>query len=98
MPITVSKQRSSIEKIRARQRRYKAMGRCWCGRELRSGYKRCDNCIKRIDTQRSDYQKAGRCYCGNPLGSETKRNGTPYKTCRQCRERELLRYHGRKGS
>ena len=94
-PMTESKRRSNIKKIQARQRRYHALGRCRCGRELRLGYKRCDNCIKRIDKMRANYQKAGRCYCGNPVFPRTKPNGTPYRTCHQCRERELLRYHGR---
>ena len=37
--MTESKRRANIEKVQARQNRYKAMGRCWCGREVRLGYK-----------------------------------------------------------
>ena len=46
--MTESKRRSNIKKIQARQRRYHALGRCWDGRELRAGYKRCANCLARL--------------------------------------------------
>ena len=46
--MTESKRRSNIKKIQARQRRYHALGRCRCGRELRAGYKRCANCLAQL--------------------------------------------------
>ena len=94
--MTESKRRANIEKIQARQNRYKAMGRCWCGREVRPGYKRCDNCIDRYNRRRVKYREAGRCNCGKLIFG-IKQNGTPYKTCYPCRERSRARYHQRKG-
>ena len=94
--MTESKRRSNIKKIQARQCRYHAMGRCWCGRELRAGYKRCENCIARMTERREKYQSRGLCYCGTPVISGTKRNGAPYKTCQRCLDRAKARYQPRK--
>ena len=96
--MTESKRRASIEKIQARQRRYHAMGRCWCGRDLRRGYKRCAKCMEGHAQRRARYVENGRCYCGNPVTPGTKRNGAPYKSCNRCRERARARYQQRKGS
>ena len=94
--MTESKRRANIKKIQDRQRRYRAMGRCWCGRKLRPGYKRCDNCIAKITERRAKYQEQGLCYCGNPVMPGPKRNGTPYKTCQRCIDRSRARYQPRK--
>ena len=92
-----SKRRANIKQTQARQRRYRAQGRCWCGQAVRPGYKRCDNCIAGYSQRRVKYQERGRCYCGNPVIPSVKRNGTLYKTCQRCRDRAKARYQRRRG-
>ena len=91
-----SKRRANIKQTQARQRRYHAQGRCWCGQTVRHGYKRCDNCIVGYNQRRVKYQEQGRCYCGNRVIPGVKRNGAPYKSCQQCRDRAKARYQRRK--
>ncbi len=85
--MTESKRRANIKKIQVRQRRYHAMGRCWCGREIRPGYKRCNNCLQTMSRRRAKYRETGRCNCGTRLGFDIKPNSEPYKTCQKCRAR-----------
>ena len=92
-----SKRRANIKQTQARQRRYRAQGRCWCGQAVRLGYKRCDNCIAGYSQRRVKYQERGRCYCGNRVIPSVKRNGTLYKTCQRCRDRAKARYQRRRG-
>ncbi|MYE90028.1 hypothetical protein F4X33_13650 [Candidatus Poribacteria bacterium] len=85
--MTEAKRRANIKKIQARQRRYHAMGRCWCGREFRPGYKRCSNCLQTMSRRRAKYRETDRCNCGTRLSFDIKPNGKPYKTCQKCRAR-----------
>ena len=72
--------------------KYVAEGRCYCGRPVRPGVRKCEACIAnaiKVQKRRKARHKAtGLCYvCGkNPT------NG--YWACEACSARNVVRYHG----
>ena len=68
--MTESKRRANIEKIQARQRRYHAMGRCWCGRAASALAISVVVTAWQTDTAGAvirSIERTGRCNCGTRL-------------------------------
>ena len=89
--MTEEKRLANLQKIKARQKRYKAMGLCTCGGPPVPGYTDCASCRQTRQARNQRYRAEGRCHCGRPVMLGLKKNGNPFKTCQKCIKRERER-------
>ena len=89
--MTTDKRLDNLRQVRARQKRYRAIGLCTCGGTPMPGYKECASCRRTRKARLQRYRAEGQCHCGRPVMSGLKKNGKPYKSCEVCIERERAR-------